>query len=77
MASKYWFKPKRYGYGAIPSSREGWIVTLIFIIITMYVAIRFEDDTLPFIIYLIIGIIIFITIAKKKTDGEWRWRWGK
>ena len=24
----YWFKPKRYGYGATPITWEGWVVTL-------------------------------------------------
>jgi accessory gene regulator protein AgrB len=77
MPNKYWFKPKKYGYGAMPSSIEGWLVTLIFILITAYVAIKFSNNTFYFIIYLIVGIVIFMSIAKRKTDGEWRLRWGK
>ena len=25
--SRYWFKPKRYGYGATPATWEGWAFT--------------------------------------------------
>jgi hypothetical protein len=28
--NKYWFRPKRYGYGMEPSSWEGWVATLVF-----------------------------------------------
>lgn len=75
MVSKYWFKPKRFGYGVVPSSKEGWLVTLIFIIITIYAAIKYQNNNFQFFTILIVGIIIFIMIAKKRTDGEWKWRW--
>ena len=26
--AEYWFKPKRYGYGATPVTWQGWAVTL-------------------------------------------------
>jgi len=26
--AEYWFKPKRYGYGATPATWQGWAVTL-------------------------------------------------
>ena len=77
MTNKYWFKPKRYGYGVVPSSLEGWLVTLIFILITIYAAIKIENNSFHFMVILIIGIIIFTLIAKNKTEGEWKWRWGK
>jgi L-asparagine transporter-like permease len=76
MINKYWFKPKRYGYGAMPTSREGWLVTLVFILITLYTASHFESNSFQFILILTVLIIILIVVAKKKTDGEWKWRWG-
>ncbi|MDD3896596.1 MAG: hypothetical protein PHU04_01975 [Candidatus Peribacteraceae bacterium] len=33
MAKKYWFKPKRYGYGFFPISWEGWAVTLLMVVL--------------------------------------------
>ena len=33
MAKKYWFKPKRYGWGFFPISWEGWAVTLLMIVL--------------------------------------------
>ncbi len=32
MASKLWFKRKSYGWGWIPSSIEGWLVLLIYVV---------------------------------------------
>jgi hypothetical protein len=29
----YWFKPKRYGWGAIPANWKGWLATFGFIAI--------------------------------------------
>ena len=29
--SRYWFKPKRYGYGATPITWEGWVFTLLIV----------------------------------------------
>ena len=77
MLNKYWFKPKKYGIGATPSSWEGWLITLFFILIVLYTAINFKNNSFQFILILIILIIIFILIAKNKTDGKWKWRWGK
>ena len=75
MTNKYWFKPKKYGIGAMPSSWEGWSVILIFSIVAIYTAINFANDLFKLIIILFILIIILIFITKKKTDGEWKWRW--
>jgi len=29
MTAQYWFKPKQYGYGAVPVTWEGWALTLL------------------------------------------------
>jgi len=77
MAKKYWFKPKLYGYGATPSSWEGWLVTIFFIIIVLNRAIKHENNALLLTIELIIIALIFILITKFRTEGKWKWRWGK
>ena len=76
MTNKYWFKPHKYGIGAMPSSWEGCLVTLIFIIVVIYTVINFANDLFKLIIILLISSIILIFISKKKTDGEWKCRWG-
>ena len=33
--SRYWFKPKRYGYGATPITWEGWVFTLAIMLVIL------------------------------------------
>ena len=33
----YWFKPKRYGYGATPMTWQGWAVTIAAVIVVVAV----------------------------------------
>ena len=28
VMARFWFKPRRYGYGAAPTTWEGWTVTV-------------------------------------------------
>jgi len=74
--TKYWFKPKKYGYGAMPSSREGWSFTILFILFVLY-RVNKQDHMVMLYLELIVSAIILIVISKKKTDGVWKWRWGK
>ena len=75
MLNKYWFKPKKYGIGAVPSSWEGWIFIIIIILIVLY-RVTLLDKALRLFVELAIIIIIIITVTKAKTDGIWKWRWG-
>ncbi len=80
----YWFKPKRYGYGASPANRKGWLVTFGFVAIlyaflAVIVAHRDELSVGAFFAWavgFVVAEVIFIWIAWKKTDRDWRWRWG-
>ncbi len=78
----YWFKPKRYGYGATPTTWQGWAVTLgtvaAMVAVSLYLrlserhnwalAVMFGFDAL--------AIAFLFIVSRRKTDGEWRWRWG-
>jgi hypothetical protein len=80
----YWFKPKRYGWGATPANWKGWLATFGFIAIVYaflagVVAFRSElsvGTVIAWAIGFVAAEFIFIWIAWKKTDGAWRWRWG-
>jgi hypothetical protein len=80
----YWFKPKRYGYGAAPANWRGWLATVGFIVIAYaflagIVAYRSELTVETVIVWAVAFVALelaFIWIAWKKTDGVWRWRWG-
>jgi amino acid permease len=77
--NKYWFKPKKYGYGATPSTWEGYIATLLFVVIifliTKYTIIE-DDNVSRFIGLLGSFILVFIYITIIKTKEKWKWRWG-
>jgi hypothetical protein len=80
----YWFKPKRYGWGATPANWRGWLATFGFIAIIYaflagIVAYRSELTVEAVIVWAVAFVaveLLFIWIAWKKTNGAWRWRWG-
>jgi len=77
--NKYWFQSKIHGYGAYPSSWEGWLVIVAFIALVIWRASDMMNhlDTTRYFIELgsLVGILIVISIMK--TDGKWKWNWGK
>jgi hypothetical protein len=83
--TRYWFKPKRYGYGATPATWEGWAFTGLGVAIAAIVASVASRSGHPFsgpvalMCWAVLAIIIVLTvvIVKFKTDGAWRWRWGR
>ncbi len=82
--TKYWFKPKRYGWGFFPISWEGWLLTLLLVaLITLSAYLNgfsnpeiTNEQGLRFIFDLFILTAIFSIISKPKTKGELKWRWG-
>jgi|TARA_B100002003_G_C13913195_1_gene444343 hypothetical protein len=78
MTNKYWFKPKSYGYGATPTTWEGWAFTAAFIAVVLWRALKLEEQApSQFALELGLLILILIVVTKQKTDGEWKWRWEK
>ncbi len=87
--AEYWFKPKTHGYGASPSNWKGWAATLGFVVVTTLVtlplmvwpAVTHSGPRLWHVALwcaLLIALTVgFMRLCKAKTDGEWRWRWGK
>jgi len=77
----YWFRPKRYGYGATPSNWKGWAAMLAFLAVLAAIAWLNESlygpGTRPLVLALTaIVTVLFVWTIKKKTDGALRWRWG-
>jgi hypothetical protein len=79
--SRSWFKPHDYGYGATPVTWEGWALTFgtvaIICAITVALASSGRNDAAVVVPYLVvvvglIGALLFV--ARRKTDGVWRWR---
>jgi hypothetical protein len=87
--TQYWFKPHAYGYGATPANWKGWAAVAVYAALVL--ALVLSVGTLPadlpegprpwqvataaiMIAALTYG---FIRLARKKTDGQWAWRWGR
>ena len=71
--SGYWFRPKLFGYGATPVTWQGWAVTLGFVAVTVALAAAGDPILLVFIPPVVLSLVL---VARGKTDGDWRWRWG-
>ncbi len=80
--SRFWFRPKAYGYGATPITWEGWAIVAAYIAVVLAALMRFSHHNNTFstwlsaaaVIALATGVMVFV--SRKKTDGAWSWRWG-
>ena len=71
--TKYWFAPKTYGYGYVPISVEGWLATLILILIGIFLAylnsffnpyeIKFYNGLLFLVEILVLGFVLEVRIV--------------
>ena len=71
----YWFAPKLFGWGATPVTWQGWAATIGFV--AGMLAIQTLPGTLSRLVLSILLIAGFLLLARIKTDGVWKWRWGK
>lgn len=77
-----WFKRRRYGWGYVPVTREGWLVVLGFVALVLggATAMMFIDPEGSFwgvAGYLVgiaagAGVLLWLT-QKKGPRGHWRW----
>jgi hypothetical protein len=91
MSNRYWFKPKTFGYGASPTTWEGWAVVLgycaVVTIVTLIVLIAAEPGKVAiwaqwliwsaWLVVVGIATAVLAVVSRQRTDGEWRWRWGR
>ncbi len=82
--TQYWFRPKRYGYGATPVTWEGWAVTILAAALVGGSIIAMNLLAAPSNLagWLLWAVLVaaltfwFARFTRRRTDGEWRWRWG-
>jgi amino acid permease len=86
MIHKFWFKPKEIGYGARPTTWEGWAFSgtyVAVIAIAAVVMLSSRHDVDSFGAWLVFGILVacltvlFVLFCKAKTEGDWHWRNGQ
>lgn len=83
--NRYWFVPKKFGWGYVPVTREGWVVTAVIVLLVWfsgYINHIMEGTTNPkdylaFIFDVILVILISLPICDCRTQGKTKWRWGR
>ena len=85
----YWFKPKTHGYGASPANWKGWAATIGVVVVgiglaywlLVWPALQGRSPGIGrIVLFLVLDIALiggFVWLAKAKTEGDWRWRWGE
>ncbi len=79
---KLWFKAKRYGFGWVPCSWEGWAVLLLYFIAVLKNTWYLEPsssvgaDLVALAIRVLPPTIFLLIICYAKGERP-RWRWGK
>jgi len=82
VVTTYWFRPKRYGYGATPTTWQGWVLILgivaAMVAVSLYLRLteRHSWALAVLLAFDALALAILAIISRRKTDGEWRWRWG-
>jgi hypothetical protein len=82
MVHAHWFKPKKFGYGATPTTWEGWAVTgayclVVWACVAATIAYRNSDAVLAGSISVIaLATIALVIVSYVKTDGRWGWNAG-
>lgn len=75
LFNTYWFRPKKFGYGATPTTWEGWTLIISYLVSIFYLTYQMNNLIL-YIVVLICVTIFLILITYYKTQGKWCWRWG-
>lgn len=79
----YWFKRRRYGYGWVPSTWQGWFVLIIYIVTISVVSflIDYESKEIPknlimYLSFVLLSTTVLLLITYKKGPKP-KWRNGK
>lgn len=83
MENKLWFKRKTYGWGWTPSSKEGWVILILYFInlflfwnLIQYFLINTIIGLIIWLLVVIVSTGIFLVICCKKGEKP-KWQWGK
>jgi hypothetical protein len=87
--SQYWFKPHAYGYGATPVHWKGWaaVAAYLTVLLALTLPLAAWPPNLPvgpaawqlatWFLMIALLTLAFIRFSRARTDGQWKWRWGK
>lgn len=72
-----WFVPKRYGFGAVPITWQGWALTIGFAAAAIAAGAKFGKSPSQLAAIMVPLIAVFTVICARTTRAGWRWRWGE
>lgn len=82
--SKAWFRPKQYGYGFTPSSWEGALATILYVVVVIstvrFLPFEFSDHLTGMIVTALAVLLVtaaFLFVCSRTVEGDMRWRWGR
>lgn len=75
----YWFAPKKLGYGAgFPIAWQGWALLISYMAVLLGAGLLLESGgqigLAAFIAITVIATILLLLIARRRTEGGWKWR---
>jgi glycerol uptake facilitator-like aquaporin len=82
MTNQFWFKPRTFGYGATPSTWEGWAAVAVYVVVLVGcivgITVRSESFALDAasIATIVVATVVMIAVSVQKTDGAWGWNAG-
>jgi uncharacterized membrane protein len=82
MSHEFWFKPKTFGYGAVPTTWEGWTVVAIYtlVIFGCVIAMTVRKESFATFVssmaMIAVATVVLIIVGVQKTEGAWGWNAG-
>lgn len=79
---RIWFKRKLYGWGWTPATWQGWVITLLYIMLLVVFGLTIDENSpvreivFTFILPVVLLTSTFIRVIYK-TGEKPRWQWGK
>jgi hypothetical protein len=80
LMARYWFRQKRFGYGATPATWQGWTLSVAAVVLAAGVVLAAPAirDNLLRPLFVVLGLTLVIGVASavawRKTEGGWHWR---
>lgn len=77
----YWFRRKIYGWGWMPATWQGWLVTAVYLVLLIACAMTLDEGSPPqevafmFVLPLVLLTGAFIRIAYRTGEPP-KWQWG-
>ena len=76
--SKPWFRQKSFGYGAgLPVAWQGWALLAAHIVLLVGLGALLRDKPAALVAVVIPAALLPMPLYAARTEGGWRWRWGR